>query len=556
MMSPKYFCFNKSFYFKRYFKCCNSFYRGLHSERSCVKRSGLWVQPIGYDTGIKIYNPILKEKVNLVLKTKNIATWYSCGPTVYDSSHLGHASCYVKFDIIRRILEEWFNINVIMVMGITDIDDKIIQKANEKNTDFSTISRKYEIEFYNDLENLGILMPTLFARVTDYIPNIIDFIKKIIAEGYAYITPSGSVYFQTSKYERYNRFGSASDENISQYIDEEKQSPLDFALWKAAKSDEPYWKSPWGFGRPGWHIECSAIASEFFGSNFDIHSGGVDLKFPHHENEEAQSCAHHSVDQWVNFWIHSGHLQLKGNEKMSKSLKNTISIDNFLKSNSSNEFRIMCLMSPYRNGFVFNDDAIKTASGIYRRMESFIHTCDAYVKGLLNHGSVDEESLLKKLLQTKDEMYVNFTDDFNTPKALSNLLELISATNEMIYNKSQDIVRRPAAVAAVSYFVKETLRKWGLNLDYVNKEVGNESIVSNVLDTAVEFRCKVREIIHSAGKNVSEDAKVQSRKLFHCCDEFRNDLNDLGIQLEDHRGKSSWKFKENIKKKEKSEQKE
>nr|CAD7426019.1 unnamed protein product [Timema monikensis] len=237
-----------------------------------------------------------------------------------------------------------------MVMGITDIDDKIIHRAAELGEDINTLTRRFEAEFHEDMAKLNIKPATIITRVTDFVPRIISFVQEIVDKGNGYVTVDGSVYFDTSQFDRYGKLFPVSMNEEPAQPSVDKKSPLDFALWKGAKPHEPSWLSPWGPGRPGWHIECSTMASAMFGRTMDLHSGGVDLLFPHHENEEAQSCVHHGVSQWVNYWLHSGHLHLKGNTKMSKSLKNTISIRDFLTKFTANEFRVFCLLSRYRNG--------------------------------------------------------------------------------------------------------------------------------------------------------------------------------------------------------------
>ncbi|KAL1139039.1 hypothetical protein AAG570_009100 [Ranatra chinensis] len=307
---------------------------------------GGWRLPGGHETDLRIYNLCEKKKVKLITNRKNLVSWYTCGPTVYDSAHIGHACCYVKLDILRRILQDFLNLKVVMVMGVTDIDDKIIARANECNENFNVVSRQYEKEFFDDISSLGVLSPSKVGRVTDYIPEIICFVRKIVESGYGYSTSD------VSSYPFYGKLVPTPEKNTLGCVlgTNEKRSPLDFALWKGAKLGEPSWNSPWGPGRPGWHIECSTIASILLGPNIDLHSGGVDLIFPHHENEEAQSCAYHDTKQWVNYWIHTGHLYLKGDVKMSKSLKNTISIKDFLSEYTSDDLRMFCLISPYRNG--------------------------------------------------------------------------------------------------------------------------------------------------------------------------------------------------------------
>ncbi|KAK3510793.1 hypothetical protein QTP70_022707 [Hemibagrus guttatus] len=321
----------------------------------CTETRNKWIRPAGYDTGIKTFNSLTKQKEPLVLAQEGRATWYSCGPTVYDHAHLGHAwmffafhlnSSYVRFDILQRILSRIFGINVTHVMVITDIDDKIIQRSIEatgkmgKCKDLSefdkgqiVMARPLDQSISKTAALVGcsrsavVLPPAVYMRVTEQIPQIVAFIEGIIRNGHAYTTSQGDVYFDTrsigSRYGKLANMGNTAGESgIS-----DKRDPRDFALWKAWKPLEPFWESPWGRGRPGWHIECSTIASSVFGSQLDIHSGGIDLAFPHHENEIAQCEAYHKCEQWGNYFLHSGHLHLKGStEKMSKSLKNYITI--------------------------------------------------------------------------------------------------------------------------------------------------------------------------------------------------------------------------------------
>ncbi|CAH1968896.1 unnamed protein product [Acanthoscelides obtectus] len=287
-----------------------------------------WVKPKGFDTGVKVYNCTTKQKEPLIIRNKNYLTWYTCGPTVYDSSHIGHASCYVKLDIIQRILKDYFKYNVVTVMNITDIDDKIIRRANQENVSYADVAKKYEEEFWSELCDLGVTEPNVVLRVTENMESIVSFIEKLVDENKAYKASDNSVYFSVDTCKAYGKL-----QNIGKNDKQKssvKRSVLDFALWKHSE-DEPHWNSPWGKGRPGWHIECSALASKAIGSAIDIHAGGIDLRFPHHENEEAQSCGFHNTSQWVNYWIHTGYLHKKHSEKMSKSLRNTVLIQDMLQ---------------------------------------------------------------------------------------------------------------------------------------------------------------------------------------------------------------------------------
>ncbi|CAH1402002.1 unnamed protein product [Nezara viridula] len=330
-----------------------------------------------YKTGLTVYDSGVRKKVEFCTVLPKTVLWYCCGPTVYDSAHLGHACSFMHFDIIRRIMEHYFGLNVIMVMNITDIDDKIINKANELQQPCQRISHHYEKEFFEDMHKLNILPPSITARVTDNIPEILDFINGIMDNGLAYATSDGSIYFNLGKYSGYGKFSPKQESDSSQ---QSKLGSEDFALWKSSKSGEPFWESPWGKGRPGWHIECSTIACKYLGHSIDIHSGGIDLKFPHHENEEAQCCARFGIPKWVNYWMHTGHLFSKGAEKMSKSLKNTVSIRDFLNSYTANVLRIFCLLIPYRNGVELRKETLDKAFAMERTISQFLLDLESIIR--------------------------------------------------------------------------------------------------------------------------------------------------------------------------------
>uniref|UniRef100_A0A452VAS1 cysteine--tRNA ligase n=1 Tax=Ursus maritimus TaxID=29073 RepID=A0A452VAS1_URSMA len=287
--------------------------------------AGCW----GRGAGRTVHPNVLSFPANMFhMVDFNRVSRYSCGPTVYDHAHLGHACSYVRFDIIRRILTRVFGCNIIVVMGITDVDDKIIRRAAEMNVSPASLANLYEEDFKQDMAALKVLPPTVYLRVTENIPQIISFIEGIIANRHAYSTAQGNVYFDLQSIgDKYGKLVGAVPSPVGEPVDSDKRHASDFALWKAAKPQEVFWASPWGKGRPGWHIECSTLSSLVFGRQLDIHSGGADLAFPHHENEIAQCEAFHQCRQWGNYFLHSGHLHVKGKEeKMSKSLKNYITI--------------------------------------------------------------------------------------------------------------------------------------------------------------------------------------------------------------------------------------
>ncbi|CAL7950106.1 unnamed protein product [Xylocopa violacea] len=501
-------------------------YRFVHTETE-LKNQAQWLKPVGYETNISIYNPITKCKVPLILKDKNYLTWYVCGPTVYDSAHIGHAVTYVNSDIIRRILSHHFNINVLMVMCITDIDDKIIKRAKELKQNYNDLAKHYENEFIEDMKMLNVIKPQLYCRVTDYVPQIIEFVKRIMDKGNAYVSKDGSVYFDTNKYGMYGKLTPPLSNTVSPH----KKSPTDFCLWKV-KKDEPFWESPWGPGRPGWHIECSTIASTVFGNSIDIHSGGADLLFPHHENEEAQSCSYHEVKQWVNYWLHSGHLFIK-DEKMSKSLKNTISIRKFLEKYTPNHLRILCLLSNYRNGLEFSDTTMNLAVDLLHKIEHFINDCDNYIAGRWNIGNIDEVALLSCLEETKNDVKTALADNFNTAYAMKSLVKLINVTNKMLHD-SQDIKNNCTCIspiAAVSNYVSSTFSSFGIS----NSTTADDHQINSLIECIVKFRRTVR--------NRALVKDVKDELLLAACDEVRTDLSLCRVIIKDHKNETVWSIK-------------
>ncbi|KAM6290728.1 putative cysteine--tRNA ligase, mitochondrial isoform 2-T2 [Porphyrio hochstetteri] len=405
------------------------------ARRCCsAARRREWVPPTGWHSGIVAYNSRSRSKEPLVLAAEGVATWYSCGPTVYDQAHLGHACSYVRFDIIRRIMTRFFGIEVVMVMGITDIDDKIIRKANEMNISPVALARIYEEDFKQDMAALKVLPPTVYMRVTDSIPQIIAFIKTVIASGQAYATSQGNVYFDVKSWgRRYGVLTTVYPDTQDEAVDTDKRHGKDFALWKAAKPQEIFWTSPWGKGRPGWHIECSTISSAVFGKQLDIHTGGIDLAFPHHENEIAQCEAYHQCEQWGNYFLHSGHLHVKGSqEKMSKSLKNYISIKDFLEKFSSDQFRMFCLRSRYSSAVEFSGETMDDAKHHLQAISSFVRDASAYIKGQLVCDPVREDILWERLANTKVTVKAAFADDFDTSRAVAAIMDLVHHGNRQL----------------------------------------------------------------------------------------------------------------------------
>lgn len=484
-----------------------------------------WLMPNGNPIGAYVYNCVADQKVPVILSDPHIATWYSCGPTVYDSAHLGHASCYVKIDIIQRILKEFFRIKLVTAMGVTDIDDKIIQKAKETKSDFKTVAKQYEHEFWLDMASLNIEKPLIVARVSDHIPAIESFIKKMIDSDMAYVTNDGSVYFDTEKYESYGKLQKMQESG--EPADKYKKNKMDFALWKGQKPGEPSWTTSWGDGRPGWHIECSAMVSKFFGSQIDFHAGGIDLQFPHHENEEAQSCAFHNTKQWANYWIHVGHLHVKGENKMSKSLKNTITIPQLLSNHSADTFRMACLMSNYRYPMEYSDELMKTAHSVLNKFKFFLKDAYNYVNNNAIENGDYKYQILDSLQQVEDVNLEVLKSDFDTASCVNNLLNLVIKTNRVMKLETTEFY--PIPVLLIAEYITSVLMKLGLKL-----QDGAENIEQNsLIDTLVEFR-------HSVRQNALDR---KDKELLRACDIVRDKMKAVKVQINDSEKTPSWVFK-------------
>lgn len=372
---------------------------------------------------MKIFDTLTKKKRIFRPRKDKEVNLFVCGPTVYDYPHIGHARVYIVFDSLVK----WFrflNYKVYFLMNITDIDDKIIARAKkEKKTPFA-IARKYEKEFLQDLQTLKINSITKFARASKFIPKIIKQIKKLIQKKYAYVTPDGSVYFRTEKFQDYGKLSGQQLSKLKSFEEGKlKKNPLDFALWKAKKdSFEPAWKSPWGYGRPGWHIEDTAITENFFGVQYDVHGGGLDLIFPHHECEIAQQEAASGKKPFVKYWLHVGLLLVNG-EKMSKSLGNFITIRDFLQKEPARFLRFFVLYHHYRSPIDYNEKTYNTIKKEYFFLnEKIAKLLQIKSKG---HKKVPLKKIQSKIIQP-------LKDDFNTHLAISNLIVILNELENLV----------------------------------------------------------------------------------------------------------------------------
>ncbi|EDW61126.1 cysteine--tRNA ligase, cytoplasmic [Drosophila virilis] len=611
---------------------------------------------------LRLYNSLTRQKEEFVPLSGNNVKWYSCGPTVYDASHMGHARSYISFDILRRILANYFGYNIHYVMNITDIDDKIIKRARQyhlyeqyasgaeqlpleqllneqkevlnqlqvkcdKNTDpdkkvmlekmlqrmidalealtqavssgnadeiakmrchylaeakdpiaewldgkkgahvndntvFEALPRYWEDHFHNDMKSLNILPPDVLTRVSEYVPQIVAFIQRIIDNGLAY-EANGSVYFDVNGFDKREKhhyaklvpeaYGDTTslqegEGDLSVTADRlsEKRSPNDFALWKASKAGEPWWDSPWGHGRPGWHIECSAMASDIFGSIFDIHTGGVDLKFPHHDNELAQSEAAFGESEWVKYFLHTGHLTIAGC-KMSKSLKNFVTIQEALRKHSATQLRLAFLLHSWKDTLDYSENTMEMAT----QYEKFLNEFFLNVKDLTRHvlsgkpmqqfseWTAVEAALQAKFNEAQGQVHAALCDNIDTRSALDSVRELVSTTN--IYIRDNKTRLNHLLLRKVATYITDLLHIFGAisgprggigfpltGTESNNSEINDhESVVMPYVQSVAEFRNFVRE-----------QAKVlKAFDILKLCDDLRDDvLPNLGVRLEDKDG--------------------
>lgn len=624
---------------------------------TCAQPEWLLPRPERPVSELKVYNSMTRSLVPFIPAEGKLIRWYSCGPTVYDAAHIGHARNYMTFDIIRRILRDYFNYDITYVMNITDIDDKIILRArqghllkqfatenaqdsselrekleaawkwfNKKKFDFDgsdwksfegelkkeLLSKKelgtmiesevkkltaleasiglgtfldslvsggsvdleqfgevlapwlddlrgsevtdqkifrdlaayWEADFMEDMESLNVLPADYLTRVSEYVPEIVAYVEKIIANGFAYES-EGSVYFDVAAFERdpdhqYAKLCPWSAGNSKFFEEGEgslgvkltgKRDGRDFALWKCSKPGEPFWSSPWGPGRPGWHIECSAMASAVLPAQLDIHSGGIDLAFPHHDNEIAQAEAHFHSRQWVNYFLHAGHVHIEG-LKMSKSLKNFISIKEALQRYSARQLRFLFLQQGWNSTLIYKESSMQAALAVDATFTNFFANVDAAVgeslkivraEGANDHGD-REKALLQALDAARLAVDEALCDSFDTPAALNGLLELISLTN--IYMKSPTV--SAATLNHVRSYVMKMYSIFGLSSGGPGKQLNSDAGSMDVLAVLREvsgFRDSIRAL--------ALEEQANRGRLLELCDVLRRALQPHGIVFED-----------------------
>ncbi len=381
---------------------------------------------------IRLYNTLTARREPFVPIEEGKVKMYACGPTVYNFFHVGNARCFVIFDMLRRYFE-YRGYQVTFVQNFTDIDDKVIRRANEEGVDYTEIAERYIKEYFTDAKGLGVRPATVHPHATENIETILGIVKGLVEQGYAY-PMDGDVYFRTRKFPGYGKLSGQAIEDLESGaridVNDKKEDPLDFALWKAAKPGEPSWPSPWGEGRPGWHIECSAMVKRYLGKTIDIHCGGQDLIFPHHENEIAQSeCCNGA--QFANFWLHNGYINID-NRKMSKSLGNFFTVREVAEKYGYLPIRYFLLSSHYRSPINFSEEVISQSSAALERIFHCVDSLAFYMKSAEGEVRPEEEALVAEFRATREAMIEGMDDDFNTGAGIAALFELVSLVNKAL----------------------------------------------------------------------------------------------------------------------------
>ena len=463
---------------------------------------------------LRLYNTLTRKKEEFQTLEPNLVKMYVCGVTVYNDAHVGHAMSAIVFDIIRRYLE-YRGYIVKHVMNYTDVDDKIINRANQLGEDPLKLSQRYIEDYARDLQNLNVLPATSNPQVSKTMPLIIEFIQGLIQKEAAYAAPNGDVYFSVISDDDYGKLSGRKLDDMQAgariEVGEAKDHPMDFALWKTAKPGEISWDSPWGKGRPGWHIECSAMNLAELGEQIDIHGGGNDLIFPHHENEIAQTESY-TEKPFARYWIHNGMLQ-RGGEKMSKSLGNIVSIKDFLSIRAADVMRMLVLSSSYRAPLIFNDETQDAAEKSLERLKVALRPASASASGLSTEAAA---ALASQAETTKRSFSDAMDDDFNTPLALAALYELVKAINTARDNGATDEQLTPAQAT-----LRELTDVFGLRLA---EKTGS-----------TEMEAQVNALI-------AERNEARKQKQWARSDQIRAQLKEMGVTIEDSKEGTKWRW--------------
>ncbi len=472
---------------------------------------------------MKIYNTLTKKKEEFNPIDKYEVKMYVCGPTVYDYSHLGHGRTYVAFDMIRRYFEHR-NYIVKLIINFTDIDDKIIKRANEKGITAKELADGFIKSFLEDMEKLNIKPAYIYPRVSEHIEDIIKFIKALMEKGYAYVLDDG-VYFDVRKFKEYGKLSNINlDEMMANHRVEnlKKKNPGDFALWKFAKPNEPKWDSPWGEGRPAWHIECSVMGIKYLGEQFDIHGGGNDLIFPHHENEIAQSEVFTGKSPWVKYWIHTGFVMIN-KEKMSKSLGNFITLKDLINKYDSEVIRLFLLQRHYRSPLDYSEEGLLDTKTSLDKLYNTLKNISASIRYSSIKHKLDDIDI--NTYENIKNAWINFynamDDDFNTPEALKYVFEVSNIING--YINIVDNPNKSVLIKALEFF-KVVGEIFGIFNNFESKNNKTEKTEEELINILINIR-----------------ADLKKEKNYNLADKIRGDLKNMGIQLEDSPKGTIWK---------------
>ncbi len=467
---------------------------------------------------MKLYNDLTRRKEEFVPLVPGEVRFYVCGPTVYDFFHIGNARPFIVFDVMRRYMEST-GLNVTYVQNFTDIDDKMINRARELGISVPELADRFIAAYYEDADALGIHRATVNPKATEHIPEIIALVEKLIEGGHAYVV-EGTVYFEVSTFPEYGKLSKQTLEELQSGaridVDERKRHPLDFALWKARKEGEPFWESPWGPGRPGWHIECSAMATKYLGETADIHAGGSDLIFPHHENEIAQAEAA-TGKPFVRTWVHNGYL-LMDNEKMSKSLGNFLTAREMRKRFSPLAIRLFMLSAHYRSPINFSDESLRQATAAVERLRNCWAALEEAKSSLAEKSDGNAHGLAAEIERLRGRFREEMEDDLNTAGALGALFEAVKAINSAL---RESPLPGPDSLGEAASFLRQADEILGV------LGIGKES-VSGPSDEEIE-------------NLVSERAVAKKKKDFTRADAIRSELLERGVILEDTPQGTRWK---------------
>ena len=478
---------------------------------------------------VKIYNTLTGQKEEFTPLEEGKVQMYVCGPTVYDMAHVGHARSCVAFDVVVRYLRRHYEVTY--VRNYTDVDDKIIKRANELDEPPFELSERYIKEFKHDMKVLGLDEPDVEPKVTEHIQEIIDMVQSLVDKGAAYAS-EGDVYYSVNKFEGYGKLSKRSIEDMEAgarvEVSELKKHPMDFALWKSVKPGEPFWESPWGPGRPGWHIECSAMSSKYLGSTFDIHGGGKDLIFPHHENEIAQSEGCTDCTS-VRYWMHNGFVNVD-NEKMSKSLGNFFTVRDVCEKFDGQTIRFYLLTTHYRSPINFSDVALSEAEG---RLKYLCETQSRLLAAVEGKESSSEGAYREEWVGTIMERFDDaMSDDFNTAKALGDLSDVFKLVNEVL-DKPSDEATDLRTLGAIQAALGEVGKVLGVFLENP----------SEVLERIAGRRQAESGIDPAAIDQLIEDrVAARQAKNFQRADEIRDELVAMGVLLKDQGGQTTWEL--------------